>query len=88
MSILNEFEKKGALQILLLLREEGKPITTLREEINAGQSRTYGSLKILKAHGLIREEKEEVFPYANVQHLTDKGKEAAGLLGQFANLLA
>ncbi len=84
---INKFEKKGALQILLLLEEGGKPITTLREDINAGQSRTYASLKVLKDHGLIIEEKEEVFPYSSIQKLTDKGQTAASMINDFVNLI-
>lgn len=75
-------EKKGAMRILMELRDAPKPITQLMKDLGIGQDRIYTSVEDFKANGIVEDNKMTTFPYSRTINLTNKGIRLADLVHQ------
>jgi hypothetical protein len=86
-----DFERAGALQILLYLfgnKEKGKVgITEIVKNVKATSETVNATIAFLTQNNLTKEEKAQVFPYQHWITLTPKGEAAAQHLQLFLNAL-
>lgn len=80
-------EKKGAMRILMELRDAPKPITQLMKDLGVGQDRIYTSVEDFKANGIVEDKKMDAFPYSRTISLTSKGLRLADLAHQMKDQL-
>jgi len=86
--MIEQLEKKAALQILILLQKSEKASRTdLRNNINANIRTVYSALEILKKLGLIEEEAMDSFPFTIYIKLTEKGHRVALHLSEIEKIL-
>jgi len=78
-NVLDDFDEKATLRILIALLKKDKNKTTLRDEISStGMNAINNALDALTKLGLVKE--KEVAYYARIFSLTDKGKEVAEIV--------
>lgn len=88
---IDELEKQGALQVLVVLykwREETKPnISDLNRLVKATRETILTTIKLLKKTELVEDYTNPNFPFAHSVWLTEKGKLVAERLIEIARVL-
>lgn len=85
-NVLDSFDERATMRILIALLKGDKNKTTLRDEINgAGMNAINNALDVLTKLELVIEKK--VPYYARIYCLTDKGKKAAEIILELKKLM-
>jgi len=74
MLVAEALEQKGAIDLLVYLLSHGKAnVTTLIQELPAGQTATYSAIRKLEKAELIVENRQAGVPGSRMFYLTEKG---------------
>ena len=84
-----EIEKRAALQVLVYLyKNERATITEFRKHLRASLSTIYTAIERLGRLNLIKQTRDNTFPFSLYYELTPLGRKVAELLARVEELLA